>query len=121
MTPRKNPSNLPLEYKKIVMHFLRDIERARFREAWQKSFDKNCGKDCEDLIDRFQDFKSLLPEAKKGDVFVLDLPPGEIRIIGNSEMIGEIHGDDFARFLLTVWLGPYPPDEGLKRGRSGLK
>lgn len=110
-----------LEYKKIVMHFLRNVERGKLRDAWQESFDKNCGKDCEELFDRFQDFKSLLPAAKKGDVFVLDLPPGEIRLIGNGEMIGEIHGDDFARFLLTVWLGPHPPDEGLKRGMLSLE
>ena len=110
-----------LEYKKIVIHFLRNVERGKLRDAWQESFDKNCGKDCKDVVDRFQDFKTLLPEAKKGDVFVLDLPPGEIRLIGNGEMIGEIHGDDFARFLLKVWLGPYPPNEGLKRGILGLK
>jgi len=32
---------------------------------------------------------------------------------------GTVPGDDFARTLFTIWFGPEPGDENLKRGMLG--
>ena len=35
---------------------------------------------------------------------------------GWPEVVGTIAGDDFARSMLAIWLGPKPPTGALKRG-----
>jgi chalcone isomerase-like protein len=40
-------------------------------------------------------------------------------LVLNGKALGSIPGDDFARALFTVWFGPKPGDENLKRGMLG--
>jgi hypothetical protein len=37
----------------------------------------------------------------------------------DDKVRGAVPGDDFARALFTVWFGPKPGDENLKRGMLG--
>ena len=37
----------------------------------------------------------------------------------DEKVRGTVPGDDFARALFTVWFGPEPGDENLKRGMLG--
>jgi len=46
-------------------------------------------------------------------------PGAGIEVDVNSKVQGTITGDDFARALLAIWLGPKPPNPGLKSGLLG--
>ena len=40
-------------------------------------------------------------------------------ILVNGKTKGTIKGEAFARWLFAVWLGPNPPNAGLKQGLLG--
>ena len=49
---------------------------------------------------------------------------GPVRAVGvevaaRGTVRGTVPGDDFARTLFTIWFGPEPGDENLKRGMLG--
>ena len=43
-------------------------------------------------------------------------PDVGIEVDMNGTAMGTITGDDFARALFSIWLGPHPPNEDLKAG-----
>jgi hypothetical protein len=103
--------------KRVTMKFLRDIDRGNLSSNWAASLRKAGGKTMEDSISRFT---SLIADVKKGDSMSFTWRPGvglEIAIDGKPR--GTVPGDDLARTLFTVWFGPTPGDENLKRGMLG--
>jgi len=65
-------------------------------------------------------FTSLVGDVKKGDVMSLTWRPGVgVDVTQNGTSRGSVPGDAFARTLFTVWFGPKPGDENLKRGMLG--
>ena len=66
-------------------------------------------------------FKGMFPgdfqEGYRGDI---DAIPGEGLVVTmNGEELGRIEDDDFARFVLAIWLGDKPADSAVKRGMLG--
>jgi len=56
-----------------------------------------------------------------GDEVVFDYVPGkgtQVKVKGKDK--GTIEGADFMRALWTIYLGPNPPSESLKKGMLGL-
>ncbi len=103
--------------KRVTMKFLRDIDRGNLTSGWAASLRKVGDKSTEPSISQFT---SLIPDVKKGDAMSFTWRPGaglEVAMDGNVR--GTIPGDDFARTLFTVWFGPEPGDENLKRGMLG--
>ena len=65
-------------------------------------------------------FTSLILDVKKGETMSFTWRPGAgLEVAMDSEVRGTVPGDDFARTLFTVWFGPEPGDENLKRGMLG--
>lgn len=120
--PSKDPKALmeaqwPIQ---LQMEFMRNVESKDIAEAWQKSFDQNCGKDCESLKARFFLLKSMMPTVKKGDRMTYTFQESGVEITHNGKPVGDVGRADFSRFLLSTWLGENPPNEGLKKGLLGL-
>jgi hypothetical protein len=42
-----------------------------------------------------------------------------VEVAARGTVRGTVPGDDFARTLFTIWFGPEPGDENLKRGMLG--
>ena len=56
----------------------------------------------------------------KGDVLAFTHDPAQGLIVSkNGSDLGTIEGSDFARGMLAVFLGPKPPNAGLKEGMLG--
>jgi len=65
-------------------------------------------------------FMSLIGDVKKGDVMSFTWRPGVgVEVTKDGKTRGSVPGDAFARTLFTVWFGPNPGDENLKRGMLG--
>ena len=103
--------------KRVTMKFLRDIDRQRLASGWADSLRKVGGKTMEPSIAQFT---SLIPDVKTGDIMSFTWRPGVgLEVAMDEKVRGAVPGDDFARALFTVWFGPKPGDENLKRGMLG--
>jgi long-chain acyl-CoA synthetase len=103
--------------KRVTMKFLRDIDRKSLTSGWAEPLRKIGGAKMEPAIAQFT---SLIDDVRKGDTLSFTWRPGGgLEIAKNDTVRGTIAGDDFARTLFTVWFGPNPGDENLKRGMLG--
>jgi chalcone isomerase-like protein len=105
------------QLKRVTMKFLRDIDRGPLASGWADELRKVTPKPPEDRITQFT---ALIPDVKKGDTMSFTWRPAVgIEVARNGEVRGSVSGDEFARALFTVWFGPHPGDENLKRGMLG--
>ena len=103
--------------KRVTMKFLRDIDGGQLASGWADELRKLDTKPPED---RIAQFTALIPDVKKGDAMSFTWRPGKgIDAELNGKARGSIADDGFARALFTVWFGPKPGDENLKRGMLG--
>jgi hypothetical protein len=58
-------------------------------------------------------------DVKQGDSIVLDLSGDTVDVLINDSRIDSISGKAFQRAVLSIWLGPKPPNEALKQGIIG--
>jgi hypothetical protein len=106
--------------KRVDMKFLRGVKAPKMTAAWEEGFEKNAGDDFGKLEERLDRLNSWIVDLKKGDVMAYTYVPGHgVTMTINGEDRGTIEGADFARALWSVWLGPEPPNEGLKTGMLG--
>lgn len=106
--------------KRILMHFVRDVSRNQLTEGFAESFHNNtpdAEKSLKSDIDRL--FAALEP-VKEGEEIVLTYLPekGTSIVQGGKEKL-TIADPGFAEMLFSVWLGPKPPNAGLKKGLLG--
>jgi len=101
--------------KRVTMVFLRDIDGSRLGSGWADELRKVGG--TEASISRFT---SLISDVKKGDRMSFTwCPDAGVEVAAQGTVRGTVPGDDFARTLFTIWFGPDPGDENLKRGMLG--
>ncbi len=106
--------------RRIVMKFVRHVGRKDLVKAWTEGFDKNAGKDRAGLEERLATLNAWMVDIAKGDTLTFTYAPGkglEGEVRGQSK--GTIAGADFARVFFRIWLGPAPPNPGLKAGLLG--
>ncbi len=104
--------------KKIVMHFLTNkATKKKMDGAWDEGFEANAPEVPKQAVERF---KGFFGDMKVGDVVELTIVPGEgTHVALNGSEKGVVEGDDFARGILKVFIGPHPPTEDLKNGLLG--
>ena len=103
--------------KRVTLSFLRDIAGNQIASGWADSLRKVGGKAMEPAIGKFT---SLIGDVKNGDTMSFTSRPGTgVEVALRDQVKGTIPGDDFSRTLFTVWFGPKPGDENLKRGMLG--
>jgi len=103
---------------RLRMHFLyRKVGQDKLADGWEAGFAANLtAQELAGLRARLDHFKSLFPTLHKGDEVILDHFPGQgVSVTIRGQTLGRIQGDDFARALLSVWLGPEPVTQELKR------
>ena len=105
--------------KAIRMHFLRDLTKAQLVEAFQEGFEANV-KDQAAQKGAFDRMLALVPDVKEGSTLTFTYLPvkGTTLSAGNKEL-GVFEGKGFANAVFTIWLGPKPPSDDLKKGMLG--
>ncbi|NTU59503.1 MAG: hypothetical protein HGA98_00410 [Deltaproteobacteria bacterium] len=109
------------EPKRIALKFLRDVDAAAIREAWEDGFFKNAQEKLSTLKPRIDAFlKIAAPDMKKGQELSFTYAPGAgTRVAVNGADRGAVEGRDFAEALFLIWLGDQPPTQDLKKGMLG--
>jgi len=111
----------PDRIKHLVMEFVRSVGRAKLVEAWNEGFAKAAGDDgaLRESVDRFNGW---MTDVKKGDSLAFTYIPGEGTAVDvKGSRAGTIPGDAFARALFAIWLGPSPPNPGIREGLLGMR
>jgi hypothetical protein len=110
------------EEKKLVLQFVRDVDREDVVKAWSEGFKANAGGDYAALEARITKLLGWMSGVKEGDSFYFSYTPGKgLKVSIKGENKGTIEGFDFAKVFYKIWLGPKPPNEGLKKGLLGLE
>ena len=110
-------SNTP---KKLVLHFVRDVDGADLKKAWEEGFENNAKAQLPALKARIEKLKGWMADMKSGQQLAFTHTPGAgIEVDVNGAVQGTVEGDDFARAFLAIWLGAKPPNPGLKAGLLG--
>ena len=105
--------------KAIRMHFLRDLSKAQLVEAFQEGFDANA-KDKAGQKAAFDRMLALVPDVKTDTTLTFAYVPGKgTTLQAGTKDLGVFEGKSFADAVFSIWLGPEPPSEDLKKGMLG--
>jgi hypothetical protein len=111
------------ETKRVVMHFLyKKVTAKQLVDAWDEDFGENNPGASPAVKADVEKFKSWMSDLVAGQEIVATYEPGKgtaVEVAGQEK--GTIPGDEFMRALWSVWLGPHPPTEDLKKGMLGEK
>ena len=108
------------EPKQLVLHFVRDVDRGRIIEAWSKGFARAATVPLAQIHGQIDRLNAAMPELRKGDTLSFTYVPGQgVAVMVNGTTRAVIAGDDFARSLFSIWLGPKPLKPELRRGLLG--
>lgn len=108
------------ETKMLVLRFKRSVGRDDILVAWDQGFKRNATVPFKKLEPLIAQLNGWMPSFSKGDTLSFTLVPGKgVAVDINGKRKGVLGDDDFARSLISIWLGPYPPTGSLKRGLLG--
>src|SRR5271165_6868972 len=106
--------------KRIVMQFLHGASKNQMTDAFNESFNDNSPEAVKTMNADIDRLLSALEPVKVGDQMVFTYVPGTgtTFAINDKEKL-TIAGPAFGPVLFSVWLGPKPPNAGLKKGMLG--
>ncbi len=106
--------------RQVVMHFVRDVSKDQMADAFNESFSNNAPEARKTVKAEIDRLLGALESVKEGDEMVFICVPGKgttLAINGKEKLT--IAAPAFAPVLLSVWLGPKPPNADLKKGMLG--
>ena len=111
-----NP-NAPEE---LILHFVRNVGVGDLKNAWSEGCEKVAKDQLTTLGARIAMLNSWMTDMKTGQrMSFVRLPDTGTQVSINGVVKGTITGDDFSRALMSIWLGPEPPNAELKSGLLG--
>lgn len=121
-TPSKDAAAVlsATEAKSMRLHILRSLKGSKVSEAISEGFERNSKEQLPKLSARLAKFKAMIPDVVEGDEIVMTwLPDKGTSVTVRGTDRGVIEGRDFADALFSVWLGPNPVQEDLKKALLG--
>ena len=106
--------------KRIVMHFVHSASSHQMADAFEESFKNNAPEASKTMKSDIDRLLGALEPVKEGDQMLFTYLPGTgttFAINGKEKLT--IADPAFAPVLLSVWLGPKPPNADLKKGMLG--
>jgi hypothetical protein len=103
--------------KRLEVEYMRSIAGNDFGRVTNKKISENVDPQTyERLRPRIEYHNSLYRDVKPGDRYSLTYIPGKgTELALNGEPQGVIEGADFAAAVFSMWLGPKPISESLKK------
>jgi len=105
--------------KVLHMRFLRDVSRADTVSAWEHYFAENCLAPCVLPREEIKAFNAIVPQSDTGDTQTYLFRPDSVELLRNGNSLGVVRGADFARLLLSTWIGAAPTTPALKQALLG--
>jgi hypothetical protein len=104
----------------LILHFVRNVGVDDLTKAWNEGFERNSQQQLPAFKERIAKLNSWMSDMKTGQRLSFIRRPGAgIEVGVDGAVKGTIEGDDFARALLSIWLGETPPNPELKQGLLG--
>ena len=104
----------------LTLRFLRDVGASDIREAFDEGFRNALADKGAALRPQTDALKTQIMDIKKGQYITLANDPAKgVTVDVNGTAASPIAGADFATALLSIWLGPEPPNADLKTGLLG--
>jgi len=106
--------------KRIVMQFVRGVSKSQIADAFDESFNNNAPDAKKTLKADIDRLLGALEDVKECDQMVFTYLPAKgttLAINGKDKVT--IAAPAFGPVLLSVWLGPKPPNADLKKGMLG--
>lgn len=109
------------EEKRLVMHFVHEVEKDSLVDAWKDGIEENVDKEVrKKLADRLQKLCDWMEDLKVGEEMTFTyIPKKGLEVKVKAEVKGTIEGWDFAGNFLKIWFGKEPPTEELKKELLG--
>ena len=108
------------EVKRMQLSVLRSLSTAQIAEAIEEGFEKGAKGQTTALKARLEKLRTMIPNVVEGDQIVFTYVPGKGTVVSaKGTEKGVIEGKDFADALFSVWIGPTPVQEDLKRNLLG--
>lgn len=105
--------------RRIRMRFVRNVGRADLVKAWEEGFAANVP-DAPSHAAGLAALVGAMTDLKKGDEIVITSVPGQGTVIAvKGKDAATIADEAFGRAIWWLWLGPKPPNPGLKAGLLG--
>jgi hypothetical protein len=103
--------------KRLEVEYFRSIAGDDFGPVTHKKISENVdAQTYERLRSRIEYHNSLYQDVEPGDRYALTYIPGKgTELALNGESKGVVEGADFAAALFSIWLGPKPISESLKK------
>jgi hypothetical protein len=106
--------------KRIVMQFVHNASKSQLVDGFGEDFKENSPEAMQTIQPEIDRFLGALEPVKEGDQLVFSYLPGKGTTFAfNGKDKLSIAPAAFAQVLFSVWLGPKPPNAGLKRGLLG--
>lgn len=106
--------------KRIVMQFVRSVSKSQIADAFDESFSDNAPDTKKAMKVDIDRLFAVLEPVKDGDQMVFTYVPGAgTTFTLNGKEKVTIAAPSFGQMLFSVWLGPKPPNAGLKKGLLG--
>jgi len=106
--------------KQIVMKFVHGASKSQMSDAFQEGFENNSPDAAKTLKPDIDRLLAALDAVKVGDQMVFTYVPGTgttMSINGQDKLT--IAGPAFGQLMMSVWLGPKPPNADMKKGLLG--
>jgi hypothetical protein len=104
----------------LTLHFVHSADASDMRDAFDEGFEKAAGDNLDALKARIETLKAQIVDIEDGQVLSYSYDPGTGTVVNvNGKSGAPIEGADFAEALLTISIGPEPPNEDLKTGLLG--
>jgi hypothetical protein len=108
--------------RRMIMHFLRGVDKKKICDAWQEGLVKNTPDASAELKQQFVDLCGMMANVKDDDELIFTYVPEqgtEVSVAGSAT--GTLPGKDFADAILRCWIGPKPgPGDGFKKNLLGI-
>ena len=103
--------------RRVVMQFLRDVDREKMCEAWTEGLAANTPNASPALRQQFATLCGWMEDIREGEQFAFTYVPGTgTRVDVRGKPKGTLEGKPFADALFAVWIGQKPgPGEDFKR------
>ncbi len=105
--------------KKIIMEFLRDVSKEKIAKSWEEAFDNNCKDKCSSHQVHLKKFVGLMKEMKEKDRLTLVFHTDRLELVQNGAQAETISNAEFSDIILSIFIGPNPPNSELRDGLLG--
>ena len=107
--------------RRMVMHFLMDVDKGKIAEAWTDGLKDNTPNASPEVKTAFKTLSSWMDDMEEGQEIVMTYVPGTgttVEVAGKTK--GTLGGKAVADAILNTWIGPKPgPGADFKKAVLG--